>query len=70
MPSRTMKLSHRGTAITVREGSGGRVELVTRYGKTLPSTSKTFEAATNEARKWLLDNAGKLDLDDYPKLSR
>ncbi len=59
MSSRTMSLSHKGTKIQVREGHKGRIEFLTDGVRTTPD-AKTFEAATNEARKWLLANAGQM----------
>ena len=59
MASRTMKLTHRGTTILVRESFDNHLEFVIGDLRTTP-VAKTFEAATNEARKWLLDNAGDM----------
>ena len=54
-----MRLSHRGTTILVCEGTKGEIEL--RTGKHhARAKSKSFEAATNEARKWLLEYAGEM----------
>ncbi len=64
--SRTFKLSYRGTSVMVREGFDGRIELHIGEHRQ-EAESKTFEAATNEARKWLLDNAGDM-IGTYDKL--
>ncbi len=56
---RTMKLSYRGETIMVREAIGGQIELQIGEHRQI-AESKSFEAATNEARKWLLENAGDM----------
>ncbi len=56
---RTFKLSYRGTSIMVRETISGDIELKVGEHRQV-AESKTFEAATNEARKWLLANAGEM----------
>ncbi len=59
MSSRTMKLSYRGTTVIVREGHDDRIEI--QFGEHAQiAESKTFEAATNEARKWILEYAGDM----------
>jgi len=59
MAGRTMTLIYRGDRITVCEGGDGDLEL--RMGKHRETPkAKSFEAATNEARKWLLSNAGDM----------
>jgi len=64
MGSRTMKLSHKGMVILVREGHDGSVELrFPHNGRAVKAESKSFEAATNEARKWLLEHAGEMRFD-------
>ena len=60
MASRTMKLTHKGMTILVRESFDDHLEFVFNDGRDIDVTAKTFEAATNEARKWLLVNAGKM----------
>ena len=54
-----MTLIYRGDKIVVREGHDGRLEFKTGIHTVTPEAQK-FEAATNEARKWLLTNAGKM----------
>jgi len=52
-----MTLIHKGDRIVVCEGQDGNLEF--RYGEHRATPdAKTFEAATNEARKWLLGVAG------------
>ena len=57
MPGRTMTLIHKGDRIVVVEGQNGELEFRQGRHRATP-TSKTFEAATNEARKHLLATAG------------
>jgi len=52
-----MTLIYRGDKIVVREGLDGSLEFKTGVHTVIPEAKK-FEAATNEARKWLLANAG------------
>jgi hypothetical protein len=59
MAGRTMRLSHKGTTIVVCEGMDGEVEFRTGNHHAKPE-AKSFEAATNEARKWLLEYAGEM----------
>jgi len=57
--SRTMVMSYKAQKITIREGHDGRLEF--NFGDhAVTPEAKSFEAATNEARRWLLDNAGKM----------
>ena len=57
---RTFKLQYGGRSILVREGHDGRLEFSHSDGTRQTPEAKTFEAATNEARKWLLEHAGKM----------
>jgi len=57
MAGRTMTLIYRGDRITVCEGTDGVLEM--RFGKhRVTPEAKSFPAATNEARRWLLNNGG------------
>lgn len=54
-----MILTYKAQKIIVREGMDGRLEFNFGSHRVTPE-AKTFEAATNEARKWLLANAGEM----------
>ncbi len=64
MASRTMRIAHKGTWILIREGFDGSLEFQIGHGSetaelVLPK-SKSFPAATNEARKMLLEHGGDM----------
>lgn len=50
---RSMTIIYLGDEITIREGIDGALEFAFGIVRAIPE-SKTFEAATNEARKWML----------------
>ena len=63
---RTFTMIYGGSRLTVAEGMDGTCEL--RIGKhRVPAQAKTFKAAVNEGKAWLLENAGKMDAQDYER---
>jgi len=59
MAGRTFTMSYKAQRITIREGHDGRLEFNFGSHVATPET-KTFEGATNEARKWRLEKDGKM----------
>ena len=63
---RTFTMIYGGSRLTVAEGMDGTCELRIGAHRT-KAQAKTFKAAINEGKAWLLENAGTLDASDYER---